>query len=400
MTGQDRTAALRRAVDGFSVTGDLALEPLVRSLGVMAALAHKAPRRALALVALAWGVPLVLAALGGAAWGPLASHPFLADAGAFCRFALAVGVLTMMGASTDAKLRGHLRHLADAPLLAPDSVPAAAAAIVRAVDRARSAMAAAICLALAAAGSAAAAWNVLARAEPSWIVSVDTGGAALTAAGWWAACVSSPLVGFLLLRWLWRHLVWALLLRDLSRLKLRLVATHPDGFGGLGFIGQYPNVFAALVFAMSSILAAAMARAMGGDALAIETYGWIMTVWLGIVVALFATPLAFFSPPLRRLKEETRLAAAARATLHFRKAERDALGANIAAPEQDAGLDGDAPSDPSKIYAAAAKLSTLPFSRSAIAPLGAAALLPLLVAGATQLPFRELWKVVARLLLL
>jgi hypothetical protein len=38
---------------------------------------------------------------------------------------------------------------------------------------------------------------------------------------------------FLLLRWLWRHAVWGLLLRDLARLELRLVATHPDGAGGL-----------------------------------------------------------------------------------------------------------------------------------------------------------------------
>ena len=96
----------------------------------------------------------------------------------------------------------------------------------------------------------------------SWLVTVGLEGARLTAAGWWCALVSSPLFWFLLLRWLWRHAVWGLLLRDLARLpKLRLVATHPDGAGGLAFIGQYPNAFAAFVFALSCVLGAARSRA-------------------------------------------------------------------------------------------------------------------------------------------
>lgn len=396
----DRTAALRRAADGFSVTGDPVLEPLARRLGALEGLARTAPRRAALLVALAWGAPLALAALAGAAWGPPEARPFLTDLGAFCRFALAVSVLATMDATVDTKLRAHLRHLADAPLLAPAAVPAAAAAIVRAVDRARSPLAGAACLALAALLAVAGAAAALDRAEASWIVALGPDGAALTAAGWWAACISSPIVGFLLLRWFWRHLVWALLLRDLSRLELRLVATHPDGVGGLGFIGQYPNVFAALVFAMSAMLAAAVVRALAGETLGVEAYGWIMTGWLVAVVGLFAAPLAFFSAPLRRLKEETRLTAAALATRHFRAAERDVLGANVVSVEEGADPDDKAPSDPSKLYAAAEKLSTVPFSRSAILPLGAAALLPLMLAGATQLPLRDLWKVASKLLML
>jgi hypothetical protein len=238
------------------------------------------------------------------------------------------------------------------------------------------------------------------RGEASWAVTVAPDAAALTAAGWWAACVATPIVGFLLLRWLWRHFVWALLLRDLSRLELRLVATHPDGVGGLGFIGRYPDVFAALVLAMSLMLAAALLRAMKQEAIDVETYGWIMTAWLALVVALFAAPLAAFAAPLRRLKEATRDATAAQATLHFRAVECELIGRNIAAPEFRPAEGEKAPPDPSKLYAAAGKIGTVPFSRSALLPLAAAALGPLLAAGATQLPFRELWGVARRLLVL
>jgi len=398
--GDDPIAALRRTIDGFRVTGDAALEPLAARLGALDRLAGSAPRRAALLVALGWGGALALAALDGAAWGPAEARPYLRDLGAFIRFALAVGVLAKMEARVDSHLRAHLRRLTDAPLLAPAAVPAAAAAIVRAVDRARSPVAGFVCAVLAVLLAVSSALATLGRDEASWAVSVSPDGSALTAAGWWAACVATPVVGFLLIRWLWRHLVWALLLRALARLELRLVATHPDGVGGLGFIGGYPNAFAALVLAMSLMLAAAVLRAMTHEQITAEAYGWIMSAWLALVVALFAAPLAAFSGPLRRLKEATRDAAAAQGTEHFRAAERDLLGANVAVLDA-AVADGEtAPPDPSKLYAAAGKLGTLPFSRAAILPLAVAALAPLLAAGATQLPLRELWSVARRLLVL
>ena len=51
-------------------------------------------------------------------------------------------------------------------------------------------------------------------------------------------------------------------------------------------------------------------------------------------------------------------------------------------------------------YAAAKKLRTLPFSREALVPVAAAAILPLVLAGSTRLPFAELWKIAKKLLLL
>ena len=106
--------------------------------------------------------------------------------------------------------------------------------------------------------------HVLARRRVVLARAVGPEGARLTVAGWWCALVSNPLFWFLLLRWLWRHAVWGLLLRDLAGLDLRLVATHPDGAGGLAFIGQYPNAFAAFVFALSCVVGAAIAHTCCG----------------------------------------------------------------------------------------------------------------------------------------
>jgi hypothetical protein len=56
--------------------------------------------------------------------------------------------------------------------------------------------------------------------------------------------------------------------------------------------------------------------------------------------------------------------------------------------------------DPIRLYATAKRLSTFPISRSPIVPVAAAALLPLIAAGATQLPVRELLKIAKGLVLL
>ena len=117
----------------------------------------------------------------------------------------------------------------------------------------------------------------------------------------------------------------------LRGLDLRLVATHPDGAGGLAFIGQYPNAFAAFVFALSCVLGAAIAHTLLRGGLTAATYGQLMCAWLVVVVILFGAPLLAFSGPLRRLKEATLLAAGAVATRRERAAERELLGRNMSA---------------------------------------------------------------------
>ena len=115
------------------------------------------------------------------------------------------------------------------------------------------------------------------------------------------------------------------------------------------------------------------------------------------MVLLFAFPLAAFSGPLKRLKQQTLLAMGSAATRQEREHERQLLGANIAAPGavEEPPLGG----DPTKTYAAVRKLGTLPLTKAALLPLGIAAIVPMLAVGATQLPFKELLKA-AKLLLL
>jgi hypothetical protein len=373
---------------------------LQQRLGLLREEALRAGRRAVILVGLAWGVPLVLSAVAGNAIGASATRPFLLDLGAWARFFIAIAIFVLMERLVEERLRVHLGHFVRAPLLAPGAMPAAADAVARALRRRDAWPAELVCLLAGYAITLSGVAILLTAGSSSWLVTVAPDGTSLTAAGWWCALVSSPLFWFLLLRWLWRHAVWGMLLRDLARLELRLVATHPDGAGGLAFIGQYPNAFTALVFAMSCALGAAIARTLLHGEMAAATYGQLMAAWLVVVVILFGAPLLAFTKPLRQLKEATLLAAGAVATRRERASERELLGGNLAAAsDADAAAAGDIP-DAAKLYAVAGKLSTFLISRSAIVPVAAAALLPLVAAGATQLPIRELLKIARGLLLL
>lgn len=373
---------------------------LQQKLGLLREDAFRAGSRALLFVMLAWGVPLAFSLIAGNAYGPGTDNPYLLDLGVWARFFVAIALFLLMEKKVEERLCTCLLQFVRAPLLAPGSFEAAATAVTRALKRRDAKFAEAICLLIAALISLILYKRLMDFDIATWAVHVAQAGNSLTLAGWWVIIVSNTLFAFLLLRWLWRLCVWGLLLRKLARLELRLVAAHPDGHGGLAFLGNYPNAYAPFVFAVSCVLGATVAHELMDATLSTTSYGFIMAGWLVVILGLFAIPLQAFNKPIGKLKEQTLLAYSARATQHHRAVERELLGRNIAASEDsDTATTGDIP-DPAKAYAATRKLSGMLVSRTVLLPLSAAALLPLVAAGTTQLPLKDILKVMKRLLLL
>jgi hypothetical protein len=114
------------------------------------------------------------------------------------------------------------------------------------------------------------------------------------------------------MRGLWRYLVWAMLLWRIASLKLRLVATHPDGKAGLAFLAEYPNAYSMFVFGLSASMAITVVRHVFESNISSVTFGYIIAGWLAIVFAFFAFPLLAFSKPLSELKDRSLQILAAR----------------------------------------------------------------------------------------
>jgi hypothetical protein len=120
-------------------------------------------------------------------------------------------------------------------------------------------------------------------------------------AGWWHTLVSVPILVTLLLGWAWRLLLWTRFLYRVSRLKLRLIAAHPDRAAGLRFVGISTSTFSFLAFALGVIVAGTVANRVVHDGAALLSFRWVLLCFDVICLLLFVSPLLVFTPTLMKV---------------------------------------------------------------------------------------------------
>jgi hypothetical protein len=126
----------------------------------------------------------------------------------------------------------------------------------------------------------------------------------LTVAGWYAVIVSAPLFQFLLGLSLWRWLLWTFFAFKLSKRNLKLVPTHPDEHGGLGFLGLTAAAFTPVAFAATAVIGATWRNDILHHGAHLMDFK-LEAIVLLIVIALVALgPLFFFVPRLASLRRQ------------------------------------------------------------------------------------------------
>jgi hypothetical protein len=126
----------------------------------------------------------------------------------------------------------------------------------------------------------------------------------LSPAGTWALFVSYPILVFLTLLWLWRQLLWTRFMWSTARLDLRLIAAHPDGLGGIGFVesalrGQQP-----FSFCMGAALAGAVANRMFHHGQKLTSFADVAAVLVGAVLLVCVAPYFAFTPTLLHMRRD------------------------------------------------------------------------------------------------
>ncbi|TQF15994.1 hypothetical protein FJV41_10505 [Myxococcus llanfairpwllgwyngyllgogerychwyrndrobwllllantysiliogogogochensis] len=198
-------------------------------------------------------------------------------------------------------------------------------------------------------------------------------------AGGWYQCVSQPLVRFLAFRWAWRAVVWGVFLLRVSRLRLRLVPTHPDLSGGLGFLAICQASFAPVVFAVAVAVAAYSYRT-NAAAITEAPLDYVMPQVLFAVLAIICVfaPLGFFSHQLVRAKRQGDpwfSAVAAHHSREFedrwfrRKPDEDPLGAPDFSSLADLGSS----------FMVARRMKLLPWDQRSLLAVATAAVAPLAI---------------------
>jgi len=119
-----------------------------------------------------------------------------------------------------------------------------------------------------------------------------------TMAGLWYWIVCLTVFRFLILRWLWRLMVWCYFLWRVSNLELDLIPIHPDGVGGLGYLEVVHMHFVPLILAISATQAGSLAEEIiAGRATFFAVYP-VLALTLVVDAVLFLGPLFIFTPKL------------------------------------------------------------------------------------------------------
>jgi hypothetical protein len=128
---------------------------------------------------------------------------------------------------------------------------------------------------------------------------------AMTPARVFHTLVSRPIFQFMLLRQIWRWIIWAELLFAISRVPMRLLATHPDRCGGLRFLTRPSVNLAVFLSALSVVLSATWSTQLAAGAAHLKDYVPELVVFVGVGLLVALGPLLVFLPQLARTKRDT-----------------------------------------------------------------------------------------------
>ena len=253
---------------------------------------------AAALVLLTW-VPTVLLALAHDNAGAAATLP---GVGVHVRFLLALPLFLLAEVWADPHVAALVRRLVKSGVVRPTALGALAGALRRVAGLNQWGLAEALFFVLALGLVPLDAVIDLPGEIKSWTTAGVGPEMRLTPAGWWYHAVSLTVFRFLLLRWCWRTGIWWWFLWRLSRLDLRLVSTHPDRTGGLGYLEIAQGYFATEVFALSAVFSASFAEDVRFSGVSLDA----LVLPVGGTVLLFAVillaPLLVFAPRLLEAK--------------------------------------------------------------------------------------------------
>ena len=257
-------------------------------------------RRLVAGCLITWLPLLVLSVLWGAAWGGPLRVPFLADLDVHIRFLIALPLLIVAEMVVHQRMRPVIRQFLERDLIAEASRERFDAAVASALRLRNSVGAELLLLAVVYVVGVGYIWPRYGGlvGMDTWAATPGGSGRRLTPAGYWLAFVSVPLFQFMLLRWYFRMFIWTRFLWQVARCDLRLVPTHPDRAGGLGFLWGIVPAFAPLLAAHGVMLAGLIANQIFYHGRQLPDFKIELLVVVLFLLTTVLGPLLLFAPHL------------------------------------------------------------------------------------------------------
>ena len=203
--------------------------------------------------------------------------------------------------------------------------------------------------------------------------------------------MSLPLFQFLLLRWYFRLFIWARFLWQVSRIDLKLVPTHPDRCGGLGFLAQVSQAFSPVLLAQGAVLAGMMANRIFYAGAKLPEFKLELIGLVAVMVFAILGPLLVFTPKLAAVKRAGLLEYGALAQRYVGDFDQKWLRGAAPADEPLIGsADIQSLADLSNSFEVVAGMRLAPFTVQTVLQLAIVTLLPVGPLLLTMFPLEEL----------
>jgi hypothetical protein len=357
-------------------------------------------QRTVIIALLAWLPLFILSIIKGQAWGKGTNLPFIEDFEVHVRFLIAVPLMIVAELLVHQRMRMVVVQFEERNLIPEPSLVQFHNAIGSALRLRNSLFAEVFILVLIYVIGYNVVWErSMAVETTAWFSEPSVGKSDLSLAGIWFRYLSLPLFQFLLLRWYYRIFIWARFLFQVSRIKLKLLPTHPDYVGGLGFLSNVVFAFIPLAVAHGTVLAGMISNHIFHEGATLLDFKIGIIIIVLMVLCIVILPLFFFSA---QLNDTWRIGCieygqlASRYTKDFdtRWIRENSTTDNLIAHTSDVqGL-----ADMASSYRVVEKMQSIPIKRSDIIILTLATITPILPLVLTMMPLSELIKMLSGVL--
>jgi hypothetical protein len=358
-------------------------------------------RRIVIITLVAWLPLLVLSVVGGYAWGNGVTIPFLYDVEVHVRFLVALPLLVVAELVVHQRMRPIIGQFMERRLIADTARMKFDTILASALRLRNSIMAEVGLIVFVYVVGVMVIWRTHTAVDvASWYGASTQGRWQPSLAGWWFGCVSLPLFQFILLRWYFRLFVWARFLWGVSRLELRLVPTHPDRCGGLGFLASVCPAFAPVLLAQGALLAGTFANKIFFTGAKLPQFKMEIIVLVAWMLFSVLGPLLVFMPVLAHAKRAGLREYGSLAQRYVRDFDDKWLRGRT--PPEDTLLgSGDIQSlaDLGNSFEVVRGMRAVPFTRDAILQLAVFALLPLAPLLLTMISLEQLLETLVKVAL-
>jgi hypothetical protein len=373
----------------FSIVEGGALFQLLLRAGLIKPSLELLRRRVIVLTLIAWAPLLVLSVIAGRAWGNV-KIPFLFDLDVHLRLLVSLPLLLFAETLAHQRMKPVISQFLERDIV-PLHERSAFAAILRSTLRLRNSRLIELLIVVFVLTIGHLNWrNQGALGSQTWYADVTGRSLHLTLPGGYLAFVSVPLFQFILLRWYFRLFIWCQFLWRVSRLDLKLVPTHPDRAGGLGFLQGTAMIFAPLLMAHSVVIAGVIANRIFHEGAKLPMFKVEIGTLIAFLLVLVLAPLVVFVPVLVKCRRTGIREYGGLASRYVREFDQKWVRGNAPKGEAFIGTaDLQSLADLGNSFDVIREMQILPFGRPTVIRLLVVILLPLFPLIFTMIPFEE-----------